>query len=82
MNLNTTENKKADKIFLGGIIHTMDDNNPVVEAVACSHGKIIAAGNLSLVNELSNDDTEIIDLYGETSPRCFLCKQTGKCTLY
>ena len=34
----------VDLIFFGGYILTMDDNQPVVEAIAIEDGKIIAVG--------------------------------------
>ena len=34
----------VDLIFFGGYILTMDDNQPVVEAIAIQDGKIIAVG--------------------------------------
>ena len=35
----------ADSIFIGGMIITMDDKQPVVEAIAVADGKIIAVGD-------------------------------------
>lgn len=55
----------ADSVFLGGRIFTMDKNLSEVEAVACRDGKIIAAGDESLVRELCSADTEIHDLEGK-----------------
>lgn len=39
------KNKKADRIFLGGDILTMDDANPQVEALAVQGDKIVAVGS-------------------------------------
>ena len=65
LNITNVKDKIAEKIFCGGIIHTMTKENPVVEAVACAEGKIIAAGNLDYVNQFSDDNTETIDLNGK-----------------
>ena len=38
------EDQKADMIIHNGVIYTMNDLNPITEAVAVGDGKIIALG--------------------------------------
>ncbi len=58
--------EQADRIWTGGPILTMDDNNPRVEAVAVKGGRIIAAGTAADVMKLKGDQTEVVDLGGRT----------------
>ncbi len=58
MNNDTSEGK----IFVGGPIITINDNQPLVEAVGISGEKIIAVGNLEEVKDKMDKDYEIIDL--------------------
>lgn len=52
------------KLFYNGLIHTMDEANPHVEAVLVNdEGRIQAVGNLSTLNQ---DTAEMIDLQGNT----------------
>jgi predicted amidohydrolase YtcJ len=60
------KNKPADLIIRGGTIYTVEDSNPVVEAVAVSGDKIIFAGNLKDVAKYEGESTQIIDLKGKT----------------
>jgi predicted amidohydrolase YtcJ len=61
----TTKNS-PDTIYLGGDIITMDDKNPVVEAVAVKQGKIVAVGTRDDVLKGRGLATEIVDLCGKT----------------
>ncbi|PZF76312.1 amidohydrolase [Aestuariivirga litoralis] len=56
----------ADVIYAGGPIHTMDDANPLVEAVAVKAGRIIAAGDAAEVMKLKGETTQTVDLAGRT----------------
>lgn len=56
----------ADMIISGGNIYTMDDANPVAEAVAVSGDTIVFVGTLSDAKKLQSDKTEWIDLKGAT----------------
>lgn len=56
----------AEKIFTGGPIITMDDEQPLVEAIAISNGRIISVGKYSEVLEHKTKSTEIIDLKRHT----------------
>ena len=52
----------ADLIFTGGSIITMDDQQPLVEAIAISNGKIIRAGSSAEVLSHQTETTELIHL--------------------
>ena len=58
------EDQKADMIIHNGVIYTMNDLNPVTEAVAVGDGKIIALGNYRDLDPLINAKTKIINLSG------------------
>jgi predicted amidohydrolase YtcJ len=60
------ERVSADMIILGGTIYTMDDRQPVVEAVAVQGDKIVFAGNEAEARKFATDNTQIIDLEGKT----------------
>ncbi|HKK23065.1 MAG TPA: amidohydrolase family protein, partial [Pseudohaliea sp.] len=56
----------ADTIYTGGTVLTIDDDNPVVEAVAVAAGRIIAVGTEAQVLATAGADTRRIDLAGRT----------------
>ena len=56
----------ADFIFFGGDIITIDDMNPIVEAVAIKGDKILATGNFVEVFALSGPCTQLIYLDNQT----------------
>lgn len=59
----------ADAIYTGGDIVTIDDRQPVAEAVAVSHGRISAVGTRDAVlAEQRGSATRMVDLGG----RCLL----------
>ncbi len=60
------EQNKADKMFLGGTIITVDDNNPEAQAIAVHDGKIQAIGSETEVSKFRGSKTEVIDLKGNT----------------
>ena len=60
------ESNSADKIFLGGDIITVDENNPSVEAIAVADGKIQALGTEREILLFKGADTKIVDLQGNT----------------
>ena len=61
-----SQENKADKIFLGGDIITVDDKNPEAQAVAVRNGKILAIGSETEVLKYEGSNTEVIDLKGNT----------------
>ena len=64
--------EKADSIFYNGTIYTVDDSNPQVEAVAVKNGMIIATGSKAEIMKLQGDDTEMVDLQGQTMTPGFI----------
>lgn len=62
----TGTHQKAEKIFSGGPIVTMDALQPNAEAVAIADGKIIAIGETADISKLKTSQTEMIDLGGNT----------------
>jgi len=62
-----TETAGMNKIiFYNGNVLTMDDDQPIVEAVAIQGDKIIAVGDNESILALKNVDTQMIDLAGRT----------------
>ena len=61
-----SQENKADKIFLGGDIITVDDKNPEAQAVAVRNGKILVIGSETEVLKYEGSNTEVIDLKGNT----------------
>jgi predicted amidohydrolase YtcJ len=59
------KNATADLIITGGIIYTVNDLQPTVEAVAVLGDRIIYAGTKQGVNEFKGDKTKTIDLQGK-----------------
>ena len=56
----------ADTIYSGGPILTIDDDQPIVEAVAVRDGRILAVGNTDSVLAHRGDSTQEFDLAGRT----------------
>lgn len=56
----------ADAIFFGGDIVTMNKAQPTAEAVAVKDGKILKVGSLRSVKALEGQNTQLINLNGQT----------------
>ncbi|MBJ3814780.1 amidohydrolase [Shimwellia pseudoproteus] len=56
----------ASLILTNGKFHTLDRENPLAEAVAIAHGKILAAGSESYVMGFAGEQTQRVDLQGHT----------------
>ncbi|WP_284464793.1 amidohydrolase [Chryseobacterium sp.] len=63
---NRVPQEKADIIYFGGSILTMEDLSPNVEAVAIKNGKILFTGTKSDAGRYSESATKMIDLHGKT----------------
>lgn len=63
--MNSTEHSN-EIILTGGVIRTVEDEYPIVEAVAVKDGRIAAAGDLSKVRSSVGADAREIDLNGRT----------------
>lgn len=66
--MNTAENipYKADRIYRGGTILTMNDAQPEVEALAVRGKRILAVGTWEELQSLVDRDTDVVDLAGRT----------------
>lgn len=64
--MTTGNSTTADKIYLGGDIITMDEKNPVADAVAIKDGRILAVGSKADVLKTGGAFTEIVDLGGRS----------------
>ncbi|KYG74335.1 amidohydrolase [Roseivirga spongicola] len=64
--------EKADSIFYNGSIYTVDDSNPQAEAVAVKDGMIMAVGSSSDIMKYQGDETEMVDLNGQTMTPGFI----------
>lgn len=74
LTLFTCSEKKmpADLIIRGGTIYTVEDSNPVVEAVAVIGDKIVYAGDLKSISKFEGENTKVIDLQGRTMTPGFI----------
>ncbi|MDR1810015.1 MAG: amidohydrolase [Prevotella sp.] len=61
-----TGNEIADKIYIHGVIITVDKENSVAQAVAVKDGKILAVGTDAAIEKLKGDSTVVVDLEGKT----------------
>ena len=64
--------EKADSIYFNGSIYTVDETNPQVEAVAVKDGMIMAVGSKADIMKLQGDETEMVDLNGQTMTPGFI----------
>src|SRR4051812_10542950 len=62
----------ADLIISGGKIYTMDEMNPVVEAVAVKGDTIVFAGSIKNAEAYKDEKTQAIDLKGATMTPGFI----------
>ncbi len=62
----------ADMIISGGVIYTMDEKNPKAEAVAVAAGKIVFVGTRADVQKFKGEQTQKIDLQGQTMTPGFI----------
>ena len=60
------ESNDADLIIENGTIYTMNDLNPIIEAVAVKNGKIIGLGSKSHIKSFKSKNTKTLDLKGYT----------------
>lgn len=62
----------ADMIISDGIIYTMDEAKPQAEAVAITNGKIVFVGTSAEVDKYKGENTQMIELKGETMTPGFI----------
>ncbi|NCZ64222.1 MAG: amidohydrolase, partial [Cellvibrionales bacterium] len=53
-------------VFVNGIVLTMDDRAPMVEAVSVRHDRIESVGSSEEILALAGDETTVTDLRGRT----------------
>ena len=56
----------ADKIYVNGIIITVDDQRPQAQAVATKNGLIMAVGTRDNIEQFNGPNTVVSDLEGQT----------------
>jgi|GEM_PF-2851684 len=66
----------ADTILHGGTVLTMEDNQPVAEALAVQGEKILAVGSNEQILTLKTDKTKVINLEGKTLVPAFVDAHT------
>lgn len=62
MGLNKKSSNYADKIFINGIIYSIDDKDRVYEAMAITNGRIVGLGSNEDIGSLFEDWKEVVDL--------------------
>jgi predicted amidohydrolase YtcJ len=67
-----TKRTPGDLIIKGGSIYTVDEKNPVVEAVVVKQDTILFAGTLEAATQLVDASTQVIDLDGLTMTPGFI----------
>ncbi len=67
-----TTREPADLLILGGKIYTMNEDDPVVEAVAVRGDKIVFAGSEEEARKYAHENTQIIDLEGKVMTPGFI----------
>ena len=58
--------ERADIVFTGGVVHTVDSNNSIAEAVAVSDGRILAVGSNPEVGATTGPGTRTVELNGRS----------------
>jgi predicted amidohydrolase YtcJ len=53
---------KADLILVNGVVWTVDDKNPLAQAVAIKDGRFMAVGKTTEILKLRGKETQVIDL--------------------
>lgn len=64
--------ESADLIIQNGIIHTVNESEPMTEAVAIKGDKILFVGSAENVKKFNGENTQVIDLQGKTMTPGFI----------
>jgi predicted amidohydrolase YtcJ len=59
-------NGRADLIFIGGRVHTVNATDDVVEALAVENGRILAVGGNADIRGLAGPGTRVVELRGRS----------------
>ena len=70
--LSCTPKETADLIIHNGVIYTMNDAQPVAQALAVKGDKILFVGTDEEVNGYKGNNTQVIDLQGKTMTPGFI----------
>ena len=62
--ISCAEKQTADLVIVNGKIHTVDDKNSIVEALAIKYGKILETGSSKQIKSYIGDETKTVDLNG------------------
>ena len=73
---NSGANKSADLVFTNGKIWTVDERQPVAEAVAMADGKIVEVGSNIKIQALVGTKTRVVDLQGRLALPGFIDNHT------
>ena len=57
---------RADLVFVGGPVHTVNATDDMVEAVAVANGRILAVGGNADIRALAGSGTRVIELRGRS----------------
>ena len=52
----------ADIIYMNGHVYTQDPEYPWATAVACKDNEVLAVGDFEAMEDITGEDTEIVDL--------------------
>lgn len=63
--IGTAQVPPADLVLTGGKVVTMDQSQPIVEAIAIERDRIIAVGSAAKINKYIGPDTTVIPLNGK-----------------
>jgi len=61
-----TQKDVADLVLRGGIVHTVDANNTVAQAVAVQGDRIVMVGSNAEIEKWLGPNTRVIELHGQT----------------
>ena len=59
--MNMVNQEYADLVLINGKIHTMEDKNPFVEAIAIKNGIIIKIGSNEVIKKYIGEKTKVVD---------------------
>lgn len=63
----TTSAERADLIFVGGRVHTVNASNDIAEAVAVADGRVLAVGSDAQIRPLAGQGTRVVELRGRSA---------------
>jgi predicted amidohydrolase YtcJ len=62
----TSSSDRADIVFVGGRVHTVDSANSIAEAVAVAGDRILATGSNAVIRALAGPGTRVVELNGRS----------------